>query len=455
MAITTDAAKRAMLAYHRFGLGPRPGGLARIAADPKAALLAELNTPGIAAITEPNLPTYAQACYEGALPVTIMGDRPEQMRKKEVFARVRKHLSVNIGFVERLVMFWSNHFSMSHLKGPATRATIGEWERDVLRKHVLGKYSDLLFHTIKHPAMINFLDNQSSTGPNSIYGYTRRVSYTENLAREILELHTLGSGNYPESDVAALAKILTGWSYVRGWEADNLKNGGTDANRGQFIFRRDWHEQGPIVFRGQIFPDDGQLRGERALRLIANHANTAQHLAFKMARHFIADEPTEAMVAPLRNAFLTNGGSLKAMAVALINLPEAWSTPPTKMRLPTEVVVGAMRAANMPMLTDDSYNMVGRALLDLRQKMWSAPSPEGYSDDLQTWLNPDAMTARIDVAQMMAGRAAAQGVTNVAALADGLFGLGLSFSTRERIMYAGNPRAQLTILFACPEFHRR
>jgi len=230
-------------------------------------------------------------------------------------------MSVEIGFVERLVMFWSNHFSMSVSKTETIRGTIGQWERDVVRRHVLGHFTDMRRGTIEHPAMIAYLDNDISIGPNSPVGQSWGAGYNENLAREILELHTVGNGGgYSEKDVTAFAKMLTGWSYVRGWESDGGWNGGTPENRGRFIYRPDWHEPGEFTLMGKTYPALGKRQVERALEYLAMHPATAEHLAFKLVRHFITDEPTAAMVNPLKQKFLQTGGNLRAVAMALIDL---------------------------------------------------------------------------------------------------------------------------------------
>ena len=188
MPLTATQSKQALIAFQRFGLGPKAGGLAKIGANPRAALRAEVNKPDIAKMTDATLPTYAVACREG----TYDGDRAEAIRQREAIARMDKHLSVEIGFVERLVMFWSNHFSISVRKSPIVRGTIGQLERDVIRKHVLGRFSDMLLGVIKHPAMLCYLDNANSIGPNSVVGHRERRGFNENLAREMLELHTIG-----------------------------------------------------------------------------------------------------------------------------------------------------------------------------------------------------------------------------------------------------------------------
>jgi uncharacterized protein (DUF1800 family) len=450
MALTADAARKALIAFNRFGLGAKPGGPDRIGADPLAALVAEVKTPGIARIGDPALPSYGVACREAESGF----ERAEALRRREIDARIGKHMAVEIGFVERLVVFWSNHFSMSVNKSGAVRGTIGQLERDVIRRHALGRFSDMLVGVIRHPAMLSFLDNADSIGPNSQIGQDWGAGFNENLARELLELHTVGSGGgYTEGDVANFARILTGWSYVRGWEADGGWNGGTPRNRGRFIFRADWHEPGAIAMMGKTYPAAGLKQALAVLDDLARSPKTAEHIAFKLVRHFIADEPTPELVEPLKRAYLRTGGNLKAVALTLLRLPEAWSTPLDKIRTPYELAVAQFRAFGKR-YPDDEFWAFSEPLRALHQMMWECPSPEGWSDDTWHWINPDGMTIRLDTAQLAAW-VYGEGSGSPAKLADGLFRKALSRESRERIANAGDRNGGLTILFSSPEFQRR
>ncbi len=289
MGLSKDQIRRAHIAFNRFGMGAKPGGIKRIGKNAKAALIAELNKPGIAKITASGLPTYRQACQAVHLGFAV----EHGLKELELSARIKKHLKPEIGFVERLVLFFSNHFSMSINKDGSIRATIGQLERDVIRKHVLGSFKAMLIGVMKHPAMIAYLDNADSIGPLSPIGISWGAGHNQNLAREVLELHTMGvGGGYTEQDVDNFAKVLTGWSYVRGWEADCNYNGGNAGNRGQFIFRADWHEPGPQRILGKTYRQKGIKQGEAVLADLAMKKSTAQFLAFKLVRHFITDTPT-------------------------------------------------------------------------------------------------------------------------------------------------------------------
>lgn len=456
MALTSQQAHDALIAFQRFGLGAKPGGPTLIGSDAKAALKAEVNTAGIALVPNNNgkLPSYVTACK-----FSQQGfDKAEGLRSLEMNARIDKHMAVDIGFVERLVVFWSNHFAMSVNKDDTVRGVLGQWERDVVRKHVLGNFIDMLKDTTQHPAMIKYLDNEDSIGPNSEAGLNWGAGLNENLAREIMELHTVGSGSgtYTEADVTAFAKILTGWSFVRGWEADGKYNGGKDSNRGQFIWRPTWHEPGDVTLRGKLYTNNGMHMTIDVLEDLAADPWTAQHIAFKLVRHFITDEPTAAMVNPIKQKFIDTGGDLKEVALALIDLPESWSEPLNKFRTPYEQQVGQYRALGKRYDNDDTW-VFSEPLRALFQMAWEQPSPEGWSDETPTWLNPDGLRVRLDIAQLNSWAFARDYSHDVGNLADQLFDAALSTETKNRIALAAadSNNNALTILLSCPEFQRR
>lgn len=452
MALPSEDAHRARVAFQRFGLGAKPRSFARVAADPLAALIREVNTPRIAEVRSRTLPSYRKAARQSEKDFQTA----ETIRQRELAARVSKHIRPDVGFVERLVLFWSNHFSMSVNKSGAVRGTIGQLERDVIRKHVLGNFSDMLLGVMRHPAMISFLDNADSMGPRSKIGRQWGTGFNENLAREAMELHTLGSGGgYTEEDVTNLALILTGWSYVRGWEADHRHNGGNKRNRGRFIFRKSWHEPGPITLMGKSYPGTGINQGRMALRALARHRATAEHIAFKLVRHFITDEPTPAMVDPIRQTFLDTRGDLKQVALALVRLPEAFDAPLAKIRTPYELAVAQFRALNRRYSKKYYWWAFAGPLYALNNMAWECPSPEGFPDDTLYWLDPDGMTLRLDTAQVSGWVYHERQRGSATALANSLYDSALSTETRQRIGQAGSKAAALTMLFCSPEFQRR
>lgn len=455
MAITAAQARLAHLVLTRFGLGAKPGAIQRIGADAKAALLAEINQPGIADIPATGLPTYVAACRltDGDWQAT------ENVRSLELKARLTKAMQPEIGFVERLVMFFSNHFSIGVSKEGATRPTIGQMERSVIRRHVLGSFPAMLQGVTLHPAMLDFLDNSSSVGPNSPYGKQHRLGLNENLGRELLELHTLGiGGGYTQADVFALARILTGWSVVRGWEAENGWNGGTPANRGQFLWRPQCHEPGTHTLLGRAFPANGTLQGRTALATLALHPSTAEFLAFKLIHHFITDTPQPSQVNAVAAAYRASRGNIKTTVLAMLELPEAFTAPLTKLRTPYEVQLAMMRGLGR-MYREDQLWAFDAPLFDLRNMPWERRSPDGYPDETEYWLRPDGMRVRLETSQMAAwvfqdGRP--YGLT-APQMASSIFASTLSAQSRLALKtaHAEDRIRGVATLFMLPEFQWR
>ena len=267
--MTLDRRAEAALALHRFGMGPRAGSIAAIASDARGALLAELDRKEAGRITNSDLLTSAQASRAasdffaerqakqivakreaerkrtvgepmgngmgdtlGSVQVTNAANVPQQIYFREAKARIDAAFGAEVGFVERLVWFWSNHFCVSADKVPNMA---GAYEREAIRPYVLGRFVDMLQAVESHPAMLFYLDNSASIGPNSVAGINRSKGLNENLAREILELHTLGvRTGYTQEDVTRFACVLTGWTIIS--PADNPDHGG------EFIFNRRLHE---------------------------------------------------------------------------------------------------------------------------------------------------------------------------------------------------------------------
>ncbi len=466
---------RQLIAWHRFGLGARPGTFAKaMGKDPKKALIKELNTPGVALIPQGDLPTYAEACEAGERGSTRGGTlNSYQIFYKEVDARFDKHLAVPIGFVERLVIFWSNHFTVNRFKEVIriVEGTVGQLERDVIRRNVLGRFDDMLVGVITHPAMVCYLDNHLSVGPNSQLvkenpGYelngVKLDGTNVNLAREIMELHSLGTGGgYTEADVKALANIISGWSRATESEVGGGYNGAAPGTYGQFLFKPKWHEPGPQTHLGKSWPDEGVQTGIKVLRSLARRKACAQFLAFKLVRHFITDKPTKAMVDPVAKAYIKSGGRLKPMYLALLNLDAAWK-PLKKFRTPYETVAAQYRAlgkrhgdVNYNNGIKSNYVDTEHNLKFLNQKTWECLDPDGWDDDSAEWLNPDGLRVRIAAWQQAVNTFAGDFAGSPLALAKSVLGRNLSAATVAAISAAPTPQAGLTILFSSPEFQRR
>ena len=345
------------------------------------------------------------------------------------------------GFLERLVWFWSNHFCVSADKGPV-RSLCGAYEREAIRPHVLGKFSDMLLAVETHPAMLLYLDNARSIGPDSFAGVRRGKGLNENLAREIMELHTLGvRSGYTQTDVTNFAKVITGWSLVPP-RLDPVRGG-------EFMFNERLHEPGAQTVLGKSYPEEGFEQGRAVLADLARHPATAKHIATKFARHFIADEPPPSLVDKLSRSFLATGGDLREVTKTLVTAPESWSAPRTKLKTPGEWIMASMRASGLPM--QDVRKVIGAQNL-LGEPLWRPPAPKGFSDDSATWL--DGMAERLDVANQV-GRIVGNYGQEPDAMIDATLGSLASRDTREAVGRAESRPQALALLLMAPEFQRR
>ncbi len=488
----------ATLALHRFGLGARPGDLARIGADARdlfidevkqkrvatpqgvefsgvatlgpavsafqeqerreraarrtaprtdmaaarAASRAVIEQPARQAAAGPNMQGQGMTATP-AQPMRDMPPLPQRVYREEVVARVRAGLEPLGGFPERLVQFWSNHFCVSVNKGNFVRAAAGAFEREAIRPHVLGRFADMLLAVESHPAMLIFLDNQQSIGPGSRAGQRRGRGLNENLAREILELHTLGvAGGYAQADVTSLARIITGWTVV-GWEA----NQGVP---GTFTFNASLHEPGTQMLLGRTYIGDNVEKGRAALSDIARHPATAQHIARKLARHFVADDPPASLVAKLAKVFRDTDGDLSALSLALIDAPEAWQPHAVKMRSPQEFLLAAARAFNRK----PEVPQIMGPLNAMGQPMWQPTGPNGFPDMVASWASPEGIKTRMDVAANWARQAVGGGI-DPRNIVDEVLGPLASPETRQAVARAESKPQALAILLLSPEFQRR
>ncbi len=399
------------------------------------------NSAAAMAPTEPMQPNAAQpnAPKPPPQPLNII----QKTYRAEALARLQRAMIADCGFVERLVAFWSNHFCISANKGELARIWAGSFEREAIRPHVLGRFGDMLKAVEQHPAMLFFLDNQQSLGPDSRAGQNRKRGLNENLAREIMELHTLGvGGGYTQDDVTSLARIITGWTFAG--------RQGQLGVPGSFVFNANAHQPGAQRLLGKVYEDNGIAQGEAALADIARHPSTAKFIATKFARHFVADDPPPALVARLQDVFRKSDGDLRALTIALLDSDEAWQTPLTKLRSPYEFLVAAGRL--LAQIPEDSTRYLG-GLNVLGQPLWSPAGPNGFPDSNAAWAAPEGMKLRLDISAQIASRLAAnidpRDLLQLAA-ADAA-----SSETRRTIELAESRQQALALLLMSPEFQRR
>jgi uncharacterized protein (DUF1800 family) len=485
--MVTDPKSEAALALHRFGFGPRVGLIAAIAADPRGALLADIDRPGAGALNASGMHTSGEAARaafkvrearrtarlaeraerEASEASTASGGtalvngltvpqkrtttaapnlpRPnpaaaafQQNYRYEAKVRIEAALNAEIGFAERLTWFWSNHFCISVAKN-GVRPLAGAYEREAIRPNVLGHFADMLLAAETHPAMLIYLDNARSIGPNSQAGRDRGKGLNENLAREILELHTLGVRTvYTQEDVTRFAKIITGWTVIPPREEHG----------GEFTFNPHMHEPGAQTLIGRPFADRDFDQGRAVLLMLARHPATARHIAAKLVRHFISDQPIPALTNKLAERFMATDGDLKEVAKTLVAAPESWSLTDRKLKRPGEWIVTALRATNTTPL---DIEQVMQAQNLLGEPLWRPAAPKGFPDEDAAWI--DGLAQRLDVANQLARGGA--GTTDPELAVESALGPLASDETRTTIRRAESRPQALTLLFMAPEFQRR
>ncbi len=481
------APRNAAIAAHRFGLGESD--LSVVGSDAAAWLKSQIGPadaqPPAAAGTA--LATLADGVRaharfiqaqrgraEPANNMAAMGDAAQaqistEQRFVEHFREItladqRAHLAAAVQtrrpFAERLALFWSNHFTVSLAKAQA-RALVGSFEREAIRPHIAGSFKTLLKSAVTHGSMLRYLDNDRSAGPNSRLARLRAqrparaeelrqqpTGLNENLAREVLELHTLGAASkaYSQSDVTAFAAVLTGWRILaRPAEQLDLPSNATVAG-----FDAVWHEPGPKTVLGQSVPE-GEAGLDAVLDLLTRHPATAQFIALKLARHFVADEPPAALVQRLARRFESSQGHLPAVYAELIDAPETWAESPQKLKTPAEFAVSTYRLLQVG--TPALQRLADAGIQQMGQRIQGAPSPAGWPDKQDEWLGPDAVWKRVEWSTRVADRMGRQ--VDARKLAQQSLGSSLSRDTATQIERAADGPQALALLLLSPEFQRR
>ncbi len=438
--------QNALIAVTRFGLGTSSGELRVASTDSRAWLSNQLHKAYIPKALniefsgKDMVPEYLDNVKNAR--AALAANNARQAREiyiQETGQRAVIQIKSTQPLVERLVIFWSNHFTVSAQKNFLT-VLVNEYEVQAIRTNLNGTFYDMLLAVCQHPAMLFYLDNVQSFGPNSVAGKRRNKGLNENLAREIMELHTLGvNGGYSQADVIGLAKMITGWSMDRKSEKVLVK----------YKFQAQMHEPGSKVLLGRTFPEEGEQEGIKALKMLANHPATAKHIATKLARQFIQDDPPESAVQALTKSFLDSGGHLPTVMQTLINLDAAWQLPAMKFKTPYEFAISAFRLTNIT--PTEQQAMASFEALNFRP--FFAPSPAGYDDFAMAWMSPDALMKRIEWSKRLAQRVPG-GVQPLQLANEALDDL-ISATTLKAIQRAPSGSEGIALLLASPEFQRR
>jgi uncharacterized protein (DUF1800 family) len=460
------------VAWNRFGLGARPSDTA--ADEPKRWLLDQFSRYQPMPAAWAGLPRTAEQLSKLEAMQRAAREAPDGQRaaarqayRRElredylasVAARANAALQAGAPFVERLVHFWSNHFAVSVDK-IAVVGLAGPFEAEAIRPHVLGRFEDMLVAVAQHPAMLLYLDQAQSIGPASRAAQIaaernpqRRRGLNENLAREILELHTLGvRSGYTQADVVEFARALTGWSVAGGFgAARRLARDDNGVEGDTFRFRTALHEPGDRSLLGKTYAGSGEAQARAILADLARSPATARHIATKLACHFCADDPPEALVQRLSDAYLRSDGDLPSLYRVLVESPECWDTAANvKFRTPWEWGIASLRAMGREEIP--AIRMAG-LMQQIGQPVWRPGSPAGYDDVAASWAAPDALLRRVEAAQRMASQAPSD--LDPRALAAKVLPGAVGEHTATAIARAESPATGLALLLVSPEFLRR
>ncbi len=465
------------IAVNRFGLGARPDETAPN--DAKQYLLAQLNHYQATSASWSNQPKTLQLLeryQESQQAMKRAGDDEKKDTKRllrkeardnyqlAVTARAESALNTSTPFVERLVHFWANHFAIS-IEKPAISELAGAFELEAIRPYVLGNFVDMLLAVEKHPAMLLYLDQVRSIGPNSPVATrlsqriddgqpNKKRGLNENLAREIMELHTLGArSGYSQTDVTEFSRAMTGWNiteFANQKAQHNRRNQNIETDANGFTFRPMLHEPGSRNVLGRTYYQQGENQAEAILRDFTSSPATATHIATKLARHFVSDSPPEPLVQRLAKVFLNKNGNLSSVYHMLIDAPEAWQAAPTKFKTPWEWIISSLRGLGRQNLNNMN---IAQIMNQLGQPIWKPGSPAGYDDTAESWTAPNALLRRVELAQRLANPFGDK--LDARMLSEKILMGAMSLQTQTAISRSESAATGLALLLVSPEFLRR
>ncbi len=500
-----SAELQAAIAATRFGLGARPGEIDAAKSDPKGWLLSQIRSQGAdqpsgenptsqqrlvaldayrqqrqearregivlpkaaaraaQAANAPGMTGATSMTADGAAMTKVSADTPapamdpEAQRKAAALQAAQKDIRTEVGeefleraqlaastpasFRERWALFWFNHFTVSAVKQESAVVT-GAFEREAIRPRVFGRFEDLLAASSAHPAMLIYLDQVRSAGPDAMAARKRKLGLNENLAREIMELHTVGAdAGYTQADVTEFARALTGWSVGGPKE--------TSDRQGRYLYRAAIHEPGPRTIMGKRYGEGDEAQARAVLHDLAVDPRTAHRISRKLAIHFVADDPPPALVERLSATWIHSGGRLDAVAKTLVEAPEAWTPEELKFKTPYELVVSGYRAVG----AQPSQIKHLAVLTALGQKPYSPPSPKGWPEEAADWATSDAVIKRLEWAKGFA--AVAGPLVDPVAISHSSLGARMGERTAKAVARAETRQEALAILLMSPEFQRR
>jgi len=448
---------KAHVAANRFGYGASIENIAHINDSPENWLQAQLRAEKNKPISKykPESASVIQHYHQENIKMSRSGKSDARKKMRETMRqryvsdmqnRILRVVESDHPFIERLTQFWSNHFAISIRKGSKLHGFVNFFETEAIRPNILNNFSDMLIASTQHPCMLFYLDNLNSIGPKSFAGKRRDVGLNENLAREILELHTLGvQGGYRQRDVESLARMITGWTMSPEGE-----------KAGEFSFNKRQHEPGAQTLLSKRFANGGVEQGVKALEFLAIHPATARHLSFKLARHFIADDPPQVAVDALTATWIRTNGNLQQVYQTLLALPAVWDKRFSKIKTPYDYLISTAKLAHSAAdkISDDQAKFLLESLKHFGWLPFSASSPEGFPDTAVEVSGPDDMLRRTQWALAASGKFSWRYPASV--VAETIFTADLlSHNTKKLIMASATPQEAWVLLLASPEFQRR
>ncbi|WP_163935007.1 DUF1800 family protein [Paraferrimonas sp. SM1919] len=444
------------IALTRFGLGINPSLSPTHITHPKSWLLEQCQSPlllqqGLSSTDSLKSIFRYRQLKAANKKRRLNQDEQQQFKQLQLLPRKNlikhatevAHLAIHSasGIQLRLFDFFSNHFSITtHNK--FMKFIAPSFEQEVIAAHLNHRFEDMLLASCQHPAMLVYLNNELSIGPDSFAGKKKTKNINENLAREILELHTLGvEGPYNQQDVEQLALALTGWSIPKA----------QDDFSSPFLYRKGFHQPGPKTLLKITFRQKDHKQAQEMLKMLANHPATAKHISYKLAQYFISDKPEPKLVNKLTQSYLASRGHIPTLMKALIEAPECWQPIAQKFKTPREFVISSLRASNTQNGLAKKWLPI---LKSLGQLPFQAGSPAGYSVQQVDWLSPNNMYIRANFAYELAARWQTK-VKSVQSLVDTLFANHVSQHSSTHILRAETKQQALTMILMSPEFLKR
>ena len=489
VASSANAQQAAAHALNRLGFGPRPGDLATVARDPRAWVEQQLQ-PASLPLPDGLAQRLGEERFTGGDPIAAVREflallrderalakaqgpaatpvRPQDqpvgryvlsLQRPALESRLLRALQSPRQLEEAMVDFWFNHFNVFQAKN-FMRVLVGYYEHQAIRPFALGRFRDLLGATAHHPAMLYYLDNASSVGPQAA---ARGRGLNENYARELMELHTLGvDGGYTQQDVTQLARMLTGWTYLpiapdgpRGLRAGASPGGGAMPG---FWFDERLHDHAEKQWLGERVAPQGQAEGEFALDLLARHPATARHIAFKLAQYFVADQPPPALVDRMAAVFLAEDGQIVPVLRAMFRSDDFWAPQNmgAKFKTPYHYVLSTVRAGGWA--TEHAAPLAG-PMAGQGMPLYGCQTPDGYPNTEAAWLSADGLDKRLEFATQLArGRIGPEFLAGGMAAAELMNELGplVTPATRSVVeQHQGEPAVAVALVLASPGMMRR